>query len=300
MIRLRGDRSDPSPRVAALLGALTIAFSAILVKTSDVAPPTSAFFRCFYAVPVLWLLARGQARGRRQQRLAYAAGVLFAVDLVAWHYSIDYIGAGLATVLGNLQVVLVGLTAWLVLAERPEARVLVAVPPALAGIVLISGVLEDGAYGSDPTRGAIYGVITALSYTAFILLIRQSGSGSAPAAPLFEATWVAAVGCAVAGIVIGDIDFLPSWPEHGWLVLLALSSQVVGWLLITSSLPRLPAAVTSVLLTLQPLTSLVLGVVLLGEDPTGLQVAGAALVLVGLLTAASRPVSAPGPGPESA
>jgi drug/metabolite transporter (DMT)-like permease len=104
----------------------------------------------------------------------------------------------------------------------------------------------------------------------------------------------------VAGIAIGDVDFLPSWPEHGWLVLLALSSQVVGWLLITSSLPRLPAAVTSVLLTLQPLTSLLLGVVLLGEDPTGLQVAGAALVLVGLLTAASRPVSAPGPGPESA
>ena len=299
-MRLRGDGSDPSPRIAALLGALTIAFSAILVKASDVAPPTSAFFRCFYAVPILWLLARGTERATRQQRLAYAAGVLFAVDLVSWHYSIDYIGAGLATVLGNLQVVLVGLTAWLVLAERPEARVLVAVPPALVGIVLISGAFEDGAYGTDPTKGAIYGVITALSYTAFILLIRQSGSGSAPAAPLFEATWVAAVGCAVAGIVIGDIDFLPSWPEHGWLVLLALSSQVVGWLLITSSLPRLPAAVTSVLLTLQPLTSLVLGVVLLGEDPTGLQVAGAALVLVGLLTAASRPVSAPGPGPESA
>ena len=78
---------------------------------------------------------------------------------------------------------------------------------------------------------------------------------------------MAAVGCGVAGIAIGDIDFAPSWPEHGWLVLLAFSSQVVGWLLITGSLPRLPAAVTSVLLTLQPLTSLVLGVVLLGEEP---------------------------------
>jgi drug/metabolite transporter (DMT)-like permease len=251
-------------------------------------------------VPVLWLLARGRERSRRQQTLAYAAGVLFAVDLVAWHYSIDYIGAGLATVLGNLQVVLVGLTAWLVLAERPEARVLIAVPPALAGIVLISGAFEDGAYGSDPTKGAIYGVITALSYTAFILLIRASGKGSAPAAPLFEATWVAAVGCAVAGIAIGDVDFAPSWPEHGWLLLLALSSQVLGWMLITSSLPRLPAAVTSVLLTLQPLTSLVLGMILLGEDPTALQIVGAAFVLVGLLTAASRPVSAPAPGPESA
>jgi drug/metabolite transporter (DMT)-like permease len=263
------------------------------VKASDVAPPTSAFFRCLYAVPVLWLLARGAERTRRERRLAWAAGALFAVDLVAWHYSIDYIGAGLATVLGNLQVVLVGLVAWAVLSERPEARALMALPPGLVGIVLISGALEDGAYGSDPGKGAIFGVITALSYTGFILLIRQSGTGARPAAPLFEATWVAAVGCGLAGIAIGDIDFVPSWPEHGWLVLLALSSQVVGWLLITGSLPRLPAAVTSVLLTLQPLTSLILGVILLGEEPTGLQIVGAALILVGLLTAASRPVSAP-------
>jgi drug/metabolite transporter (DMT)-like permease len=174
------------------------------------------------------------------------------------------------------------------------------VPPALIGIVLISGAFEHGAYGSDPTKGAIYGVITAISYTGFILLIRQSGVGSQPAAPLFEATWVAAIGCGLAGIAIGDVDFAPSWPEHGWLVLLAFSSQVVGWLLITGSLPQLPAAVTSVLLTLQPLTSVVLGIVLLGEDPTGLQIAGAALVLIGLLTAASRPVSAREPAQGSA
>jgi len=283
-VRINPDRA----RVAALLGALTIAFSAILVKASEVAPPTSAFFRCFYAVPVLWLLARGERRTPRDQRFAYAAGVLFAVDLVSWHYSIEYIGAGLATVLGNLQVVLVGLTAWLLLAERPEARVLAAVPPALIGIVLISGAFEDGAYGNDPAKGAAFGIVTALSYTAFILLIRRASASANPAAPLFEATWVAAVGCALAGLAIGDIDFVPSWPEHGWLLLLALSSQVLGWLLITSSLPQLPAAVTSVLLTLQPLTSLVLGVILLGEEPTGLQVAGAALILVGLLTAATR------------
>ena len=253
------------------------------------APATSAFFRCFYAVPVLWLLARGQERTRREQSFAYAAGLLFAIDLVAWHYSIEYIGAGLATVLGNLQVVLVGLTAWLILSERPEARALVAIPPALIGIVLISGAFEDGAYGSDPTKGAIYGVVTAVSYTGFILLIRQSGMGGRPAAPLFEATWVAAVGCAAAGIAIGDVDFAPYWPAHGWLLLLAVSSQVVGWLLITSSLPRLPAAVTSVLLTIQPLGSLALGAVLLGEDPTALQLAGAAAILTGLVITTRPP-----------
>jgi len=258
------------------------------VKASDVAPPTSAFFRCFYAVPILWLLARGEPRTKRQRQLAYLAGVLFAIDLVSWHYSIAYIGAGLATVLGNLQVVLVGVTAWFVLSERPEARTLIAVPPALVGIVLISGALEDGAYGSDPTKGAIYGVITAISYTGFILLIRQSGAGSAPAAPLFEATWVAAIGCGLAGIAIGDVDFAPSWPEHGWLVLLAFSSQVVGWLLITGSLPRLPAALTSVLITIQPVGSVILGVILLSEAPSFLQLVGVACIFSGIIVATAR------------
>jgi drug/metabolite transporter (DMT)-like permease len=199
-------------------------------------------------------------------------------------------------VLGNLQVVFVGLTAWLLLSERPERRVIAAVPLGLIGIVLISGAFEDGAYGSDPTAGALLGVVTAISYTGFILLIRASGEGANPAAPLFEATWVSAIGCAAAGLVIGDIDFVPSWPEHGWLLLLALSSQVLGWLLISASLPQLPAAVTSVLLTFQPLVSVLLGIVLLGEDPTGLQLAGAGLILLGLLTAARR---APAPPPES-
>ena len=96
---------------------------------------------------------------------------------MAWHYSIEYIGAGLATVLGNLQVVFVGLVAWLLLSERPEGRVLAAVPLALGGVVLISGAFEDGAYGSDPTAGALLGLVTALSYTAFILLIRAAGDG---------------------------------------------------------------------------------------------------------------------------
>ena len=45
------------PAAAAVAGALTIAFSSILVKLADVAPSTAAIFRCFYALPLLGLLA---------------------------------------------------------------------------------------------------------------------------------------------------------------------------------------------------------------------------------------------------
>ena len=53
--------------------------------------------------------------------------------------------------------------------------------------------------------------------------------------------------------MIGVDDLAPTWPSAGWLITLALASQVVGWLLITFSLPRLPAALTSMILTIQPI-----------------------------------------------
>ena len=62
--------------------------------------------------------------------------------------------------------------------------------------------------------------------------------------------------------------------ERGLADPLALTSQVIGWLLITVSLPRLPAAMTSMILTIQPIGSVVLGAVLLGEAPSGLQLSG--------------------------
>ena len=319
------DRVAPLPRAArgaldrpeltAVAGALTIAFSAILVRLADVAPASAAVFRCAYAVPVLGWLAWREARrhGQRPARarwLAVGAGVFFAADLICWHYAIGDVGAGLATVLGNLQVVLVGLIAWVVLAERPPGRLLLAVPVVFGGVVLISGVIGKGAYGDNPTRGVIFGVATGITYAAFILLLRQSGQDLRHAAgPLFEATATAAIVSVVAGIAIGDVDLVPSWPAHGWLVLLALSSQVLGWLLISRSLPRLPAALTSVLLTIQPVTSVLLGVVILAEAPSGWQLAGVAVVIFGILLATARrstrspapaAVGGPGTNPEPA
>ena len=70
---------------------------------------------------------------------------------------------------------------------------------------------------------------------------------------------MATVTCVVAGLIVGDADLVPAWPAHGWLLVLAITSQVVGWLLISSSLPRLPAAHTSLLLTIQPIGSVLLG-----------------------------------------
>ena len=147
----------------------------------------------------------------------------------------------------------------------------------------------------------MFGVLTGLTYAGFILVLRQAGSDlRRPAGPLFDTTVVATVVAAIAGLAIGDINFVPAWPAHGWLVVLALTSQVLGWLLITVSLPRLPAALTSVTLTIQPVCSVLLGVILLGEDPSALQLAGVACILAGLVSIALRRDPARRPVPEPA
>jgi drug/metabolite transporter (DMT)-like permease len=283
-------------RLCALLGAVAIAFSSILVRLSHASPSTAAIFRCVYALPVLLVLASVENRrlGRRtwtERRPGLAAGVFFAADLLLWHHSIGDVGAGLATVLANVQVVLLPIVAWLLLSEAPGRRVLVALPVSLTGVLLISGVLERGAYGQDPTRGTLFGLGAGVAYVGFLLLLRRGGADLRRiAGPLLDATAVAAALCVVVGLLLGDAKLAPAWPSAGWLITLALTSQVMGWLLITASLPRLPAALTSVLLTVQPVGSVALAALIFSESPSPVQLTGVALVLAALLIAArTRP-----------
>jgi drug/metabolite transporter (DMT)-like permease len=282
---------EGNERLYALLGAITIAFSSILVRLSHASPSTAAIFRCVYALPLLALLARREdrrngPRSLRQRRAGLAAGVFFAADLLLWHHSIGDVGAGLATVLANIQVVLVPLVAWALLSEPPARAVLIALPISLLGVLLISGVLEHGAFGHDPKRGTLFGIGAGIAYAGFLLLLRRGGSDLRRiAGSLFDATAVAAVLCVAAGLVIGDARLVPAWPSAGWLIVLGLTSQVLGWLLISASLPRLPAALTSVLLTVQPVGSVALAALIFGESPSGLQLMGVALVLAALVAA---------------
>jgi drug/metabolite transporter (DMT)-like permease len=294
------------PALTVLVGAVAIAFSGVLYELANVSPTTGAFYRCVWALPPLWIIARWERkrfgpRPARSRYYAWIAGAFFAADLVFWHNSIEHIGAGLATVHGTLQDVLVGLLAWLLLRERPSNASIASIPVVLLGVVLISGALEQGAYGPDPTLGAIFGVLTALMYSGFLLTLRQGGRGViGPAGPLLDATFASAIGCALIGLAVGDLDWSPSWSAQGWLILLALSSQVLGWLLIAISLPRLPAVVTSVSLTLQPVCSVIFAWIILGEDPSALQLAGAACILSGLVIASFGRRAPPPPEPELA
>jgi drug/metabolite transporter (DMT)-like permease len=281
------------PLIAALAGAMGISFSGILVKAAAVSPATAAVFRTGYAIPLLawlWWRRKGQdARPPGARRLGLLAGLFLAGDLLAWHAAIGYIGAGLATLLANLQVVLVAVLAWLILRERPSNRIFVAVPVVLTGAVLVSGLGRSDSYGTRPLLGTVLGLTTALFYAGFLLIFRQSNPDRASAAgPLLEVCVASTVASSVAGMIGGSVDFVPSWPAHGWLLLLAWGAQVGSWLAIGYALPRLPAAETATLILIQPVLAMVWGAIIFSERPSVYQLAGAGLVLVGVAVVASR------------
>lgn len=275
------------PFVAALVGAFAISFSAVWFELADVSAVTGAFFRVAYALPVLWLLwmrvRHKDPRSHKARWLAAAAGAMLAGDFISWHVAIEQIGTGLATLIANTQVAFVGLLAWMLFGEKPARIVMVSIPVVLTGLALVTGLGREGSFGANPVLGAVLGFAAALFYAGFLLGYRRSNRVQGPAVgSLLDASAGAAVTTLLVAPFLGNLDIVPSWPAHGWLLALALGSQVVGWLGIGYALPRLPAAETSTFILIQPVLTMIWGAILFAERPSGLQLTGAAIVLFGV------------------
>jgi drug/metabolite transporter (DMT)-like permease len=256
-----------------------------------VSPITATFYRAAYALPVLaalWFVQRRHDRRPRRERwIAVASGIILAVDLNLWHESIALLGAGLGTVIANVQVVFVALAAWFLYRERPTAGRLALIAVVLAGVALSSGLGRHDAYGERPVAGALIGVLAGLSYAAFLLVYRAANRTAGPrSGPLLDSTAGMAAGALATVPFDPRFMLVPPPSAQIWLVLLAIGSQVVGWLLIGTALPRLPAVETSVLLLGQPVFAVIWGVLVFGERLSPLQWLGSSIVLAGVARAA--------------
>ena len=285
---------DRRAMLIALVGAAVISFSPVFYVYSNTNPSTGAFFRMLYALPILALLAfrirKSDTRSSQARWMAFGAGLILAPDMLSYHISMNFIGIGIATLIGNSQVILVTLVSWKLFGERPNSAILFSLPVVILGLVLISGIADAEPYGEDPMKGVLFGIFTAVFYSAFLIIFRACNRGLAPVSSVqFDATAGAALGMLVLGILplsslsVEPIDFQLTWPGHGWLILLAVLSQVGGWLAVAYALPRLPAAHTSFAILLQPVLTLLWGFLILNQDGhSNNQLLGMFLVLVAI------------------
>ncbi|ANN18751.1 hypothetical protein SD37_26090 [Amycolatopsis orientalis] len=275
----RGILADP--RAQGLLGALAIALPAPLVALSGVSSTTATFFRCLFALPILVFLALARERGHRPAPAHLLAGVLLGIDMVLWSEAILAVGAGVATALVNVQVVLVPLAGLLWFGERPSRFFWLSIPLMLAGTALAGGLADGGAAGSDPWYGTIMAVLAGVAYAGYLILLRRAGNeGGGRTTMLATATAASASVGGVSGLVAGNLDVTPPVPALLWLLVLAVTGQVLGWLLVGKALSALPSSGGSAVLMLQPAAAILFGAALLGQWPTPPQLAGCALVVI--------------------
>jgi drug/metabolite transporter (DMT)-like permease len=277
--------SPDSALFQTVIGATMISFSAVWVKLAHVAPNVSAFYRVFFGAVFLLtvLLARRKMvwKGWACLGLSLIAAFFFALDLYAWHRSIRYVGPGLATILSNFQVFMVPLAGLLLYGEKIHLRFVLSVPLAIIGLFLIVGV-DWHQLPPDYRIGIYLGLATALFYTGYLVSLRKLQSlDSKPSAvlSLLVVSIVSAIYLA-GNVVVSKGNF--SIPDlQSWVALIALGllSQTIGWLLITNSLPRIPAAVAGLLLLLQPALSFVWDVLFFGRETSATAWGGVVLAL---------------------
>lgn len=285
------DKSRAMMRV--LAGAAVISFAPVFVRLVDVPPTTSAFYRTLFGGLMLVILVRIRGDrlwgGRPAMTALVMAGVFFALDLWVWHRSIWYVGPGLATLLASFQVFFVALAGVLFLGERFRRVLWIAIPMALLGISLIVG-FDWGSLERDYRAGVIFGLLTALAYAAYLLSLRSARVREKKATPqgdLAVASMVSAVMLLVIAIVEDVPMGIPTAADGALLVAYALVAQVIGWVLITGALGRVPASIVALLLLLQP-TLAFLWDVLFFSRPFGVQEAVGATLAIAAIYLGSR------------
>jgi drug/metabolite transporter (DMT)-like permease len=272
---------------ALLLGATCIALSPIFVRVADVGPTASAFWRVALAAPLLWPLVALAPRAsalRPDWKMLAAAGFAFAGDLGFWHWSIQFTSVANSTLLANLASLFVTLAAWIFWRQRPSALFAAGLAAALVGVGLL--VHTSLQFSASALLGDALGVVTAVFYAGYILAVKNlRDRGAATLQLMAVTTTLTALFLLPVALASGE-TLLPQ-SASGWLKLVGLAwiSHCAGQGLIAYSLAHLPAAFSSVSLLFQPVMAALFAWLLLSEPLVPLQIAGGAIVLVGIYLA---------------
>ncbi|GGI06557.1 hypothetical protein GCM10007368_11760 [Isoptericola cucumis] len=286
-------RSADSRALSTLvLGCLLVGASSTFIKLSGATADTAAFLRCALALvpfaPLMLLEWRRFARPpARMVRFGLAAGVLLGADYLMWTQSILDAGAGVATVLIGVQVVVFPLLARVLDGEHLTRRFLVALPVMIAGLGLTGGLLAADPTAPHPLRGAVLGTAAGVCYAGFLYLVRPASDADRRliVTPTGLATASAAVVVGVVGVLKGGIDLDLEPQGWLWLAAVALGGQALSFVLIGYGSVRLPAGRAAAVMLLQPVAAVVLGTLLLGEQPAGSQYVGMALTVAAIAVA---------------
>jgi drug/metabolite transporter (DMT)-like permease len=272
-------------------GAIAFSGKAIIVKLAyrhGVDAVTLIMYRMLFALPLFAALAWWAGRG--QPALTRRDGLVVAGLGFSGYYLASFLDfAGLAYISASLERLILYLNPTLVLAlsvalhrTRVTARQIGALAVSYAGVLLVFG-HEVKLQGPDVALGAALVFGSAVSYAVYLVFsgaeVRRLGALRLTGL----ATSVACGLCLLQFVLLRPLSAAVVAPEVLWLSLLnATACTFVPVLMVMMAIERIGPTLTAQTGMIGPLTTIALGVLLLGEPFTAWVAAGTVLVLVGI------------------
>lgn len=270
-------------------GAIAMGASPVFVRTAEVGPFASAFWRVCLGLPVLYLWAYAERRRHPAvnfSRPVLLAGLFFAGDLIFWHLAILNTTMANATLMACLAPVWVLILSGAIIGETVPRRSFGGLAICLAGAALLVG----SSYTIDPARilGDIYGMITSFFFGVYFLAVRVARRNMSGGAFLYSSTYITA-GILLLTAILADDGFLPHTATgYASLAALGVVSHAGGQGLLAIALGALSAAFSSLVIFIEALAAALLGWLVFDEAMGSWQIGGAFLILGGVWIARPR------------
>lgn len=282
------------PRTKQLTGYAGVLASAVIFGFTPVLAALSyqggsngvnmAFLRAALPLPVLYALARRHPKpDAAQRRLGAVLGLLLFGCALLLYSSYAYIPVGLATTLHFLYPLYVVLYEWLVQRRSPGALRLAGLVLGLSGSMLF---LQPGEGALHPA-GLLLALLSGVCYAGYIVVLSRESQRPMPLYRLmFEVSRSGAVLCLVAGLLLGRLTLRLTPQAWVCAMLVALLASVVACVLFQAGVRIVGKANAAIFSLLEPITSIVFSVLLLGDALSPAKLTGCALILAGLLVTA--------------
>ena len=271
------------------IGVLLLGTGPIFVKFAKANGTQVAFYRLLFAcvmltLPVLLTSKNEKQAFNKDKSILWLilGGISFAINVGLWCSALNYTSASVVTLLDNTAPIWVGLFSWLVLGKKQTHFYWWGLGLTITGSILLVG-SSPVSFNSQQFLGNMLSLASGISYAAYILITQQARR----TIPSLKYSWlVSSIGALflfIYGSATGVLEQTLSLQEYLFIFLMSLSSQVIGWFLVNDVLGKLPATVVSVTLVGQPIIVTILGVFILREIPTFLQIIGGITCLIGII-----------------
>lgn len=275
-----------------LLGAIAAAtygmnpLFALPLYNAGMNPDSVLFFRYLFALPMLLVMLYVRGRDLRIERhetgQLIVLGLLMAVSSLTLFESYNYMAAGIASTLLFVYPVLVAILMCLFFGERFSGLTALCLGLTLGGI----GLLYKGGDGATLSlTGTLLVFVSALSYAIYIVAVNRGGLQRLPT--LKVTFYVLLFGLSLFAIRLGlrgTITHPDRWYMWGNLIALALFPTTISLLATTAAIQHIGSTATALLGALEPVTAILFGVALFGEQLTWRDVAGVSLILLAVST----------------